>query len=337
MNEPVRIGVIGAGGMGSSHAQGIKTLQRARVAAVSDSDEARGRKLAGDMGVPWFGDYQQMLREGEIDAVSIASPPFMHKEMALAASAAGKHIFCEKPMAVNVADCEAMIQAAQQAGVTLMVGQVLRFLMPFLKVRELVDGGAIGRPIGVEVTRISGGSGGVWSVPWRAHLEQSGGLLMEINAHEIDLLRCLGGDVASVYAEADNYVHPDADYPDLAFVLLRFRNGAIGSLYSSNACPLGETSGKVQGTEGAIRYNGWGKRGSIELRRMRDSEPTVFRLEELDAPPGVAYELDRFAEAVLTGTTPVVTGLDGLKVVEIARAAYTSAKEHRQITLPERD
>ena len=89
MNEPVRIGVIGAGGMGSSHAQGIKTLQRARVAAVSDSDEARGRKLATDMGVPWFGDYQQMLREGEIDAVSIASPPFMHKEMALAAAAAG--------------------------------------------------------------------------------------------------------------------------------------------------------------------------------------------------------------------------------------------------------
>ena len=74
MNEPVRIGVIGAGGMGRSHAQGIKTLQRARVGDVSDSDEARGRKLATDMGVPWFGDYQQMLREGEIDAVSIGQP-----------------------------------------------------------------------------------------------------------------------------------------------------------------------------------------------------------------------------------------------------------------------
>lgn len=335
MQEPVRIGVIGAGGMGSSHAQGIATLQRARVAAVSDSDEARGRKLATDMSVPWYGDYQEMLRAGEIDAVSIASPPFMHKEMALAAAAAGKHIFCEKPMAVNVADCEAMIQAAERAGVTLMVGQVLRFLQPFLKVRELVESGAIGRTVGVEITRVSGG-GSVGTVPWRTRLEQSGGLLMEINAHEIDLLRCLGGDVASVYAEADNYVHPDADFPDLAFVLLRFRNGAIGSLYTSSACPLGQTSGTVQGTEGAIRYNGWGKRGSLELRRMGDSQPTVFRLEDLDAPPGVAYELDRFAEAVLTGTTPVVTGLDGLKVVEIARAAYTSAGEHRPVTLPER-
>jgi len=335
MQEPVRIGVIGAGGMGTSHAQGIRTLQRARVAAVSDSDEARGTKLAAEMGVPWFGDYQQMLREGGIDAVSIASPPFMHKEMALAAAAAGKHVFCEKPMAVNVADCEAMIQAAGQAGVTLMVGQVLRFLQPFLKVRELVDSGAIGRPISAEVTRIGGGDS-AWTVPWRARLEQSGGLLLEINAHEIDLLRCLGGDVASVYAEADNYIHPDADYPDLAFVLLRYRNGGIGCLYSSNASPLGETSGKVQGTEGAIRYNGWGKRGSIELRRLRDTQTTVFRLEDLEAPPGVAYELDRFAEAVLTGTTPVVTGLDGLKVVEIARAAYTSASERRPVLLPER-
>lgn len=335
MNEPVRIGVIGAGGMGSSHAQGIRTLQRARVTAVSDSDEARGRKLATELAVPWFGDYQQMLREGEIDAVSIASPPFLHKEMALAAAAAGKHIFCEKPMAVNVADCEVMIQAAEQAGVTLMVGQVLRFLLPFLKVRELVADGAIGRPISVEITRIGGGDRAA-TVPWRTRLEQSGGLLMEINAHEIDLLRCLGGDVASVYAEADNYIHSDADYPDLAFVVLRFRNGAIGCLYTSNASPLAETSGTVQGTEGAIRYNGWGKRGTIELRRMGAKEPTVFRLEDLEAPPGVAYELDRFAEAVLTGTTPVVTGLDGLKVVQIARAAYTSATEHRPVALPER-
>ncbi|MFI5267929.1 MAG: Gfo/Idh/MocA family protein [Chloroflexota bacterium] len=335
MQEPVRIGVIGAGGMGSSHAQSIQTLQRARVAAVSDSDETRGRKLADEMGVPWFGDYQRMLRDGSIDAVSIASPPFLHTEMALAAAAAGKHIFCEKPMAVNVADCETMIQAAERAGVTLMVGQVLRFLQPFLKVRELVDSGAVGRVIAVEVTRIAGGFGAA-SAPWRQRLEQSGGLLLEINAHEIDLLRCLGGDVASVYAEADNFVHPDADYPDLAFVLLRYRNGGIGCLYSSSASSLGETSGTVQGTEGAIRYNGWGKRGTVEVRRRGDERPTVIRLEELETQPGVAYELDRFAEALLTGKPPIVSGLDGLKVVEIARAAYTSATEHRSLPLPER-
>lgn len=335
VDEPVRIGIIGAGGMGSSHAEAIKTLQRARVAAVADSDEARGRRLAETLAVPWFGAYQQMLADGAIDAVSIASPPFLHKEMALAAAAAGKHIFCEKPMAVNVADCEAMIQAAERAGVTLMIGQVLRFLQPFLKVRELVDSGAIGRVISAEVTRIAGGFGGA-SVPWRERLEQSGGLLLEINAHEIDLLRCLGGDVASVSAEANNYVHPEADYPDLAFVLLRFRSGAIGCLYSSNASLLGETSGTVQGTEGAIRYNGWGKRGTIEVRRKGDTDVTAYRLDELDATPGVAYELDRFAEAVATGTPPIVSGLDGLKVVEIARAAYTAANEHRSVPLPQR-
>ncbi len=321
--------------MGTSHAMAMKTLHRARVVAVADSDEERGRKLAGVIAVPWFADYEQMIEADEIDAVSIASPPFLHKEMAITAAAAGKHIFCEKPMAVNVADCASMIQAAERAGVTLMVGQVLRFLKPFLKVRELVDSGAIGRPIAAKVTRLGGG-GSVWTVPWRARLEQSGGLLLEINAHEIDFLRCLGGDVASVYAEADNFLHPDADYPDLAFVLLRFRNGGIGCLYSSNASPLTETSGKVQGTEGAIRYNGWGKRGTIELQRMSDSQPTVFRLEAIESPPGVAYELDRFAEAVLTGAPPVVSGLDGLKVVEIGRAAYTSASERHPVLLPTR-
>ncbi len=328
------MGVIGAGGMGTSHAVAIKTLQRARVVAVADSDEERGRKLAGAIAVPWFSDYNQMIEADEIDAVSSASPPFLQKEMAITA-AAGKHIFSEKQMSVNVADCEAMIQGAERAGDTLMVGQVLRFLMPFLKVRELVDSGAIGRPIAAAVTRL-GGDGSVWMMPWRARLKQSGGLLLEINAHEIDFLRSLGGDVASVYAEADNFLQPDADYPDLAFVLLRFRNGGIGCRYSSNASPLTETSGKVQGTEVTIRYNGWGKRGTIELQRMSDSQPTVFHLEAIEAPPGVAYELDRFAEAVLTGAPPVVSGLDGLKVVEIGRAAYTSASERRPVLLPTR-
>ena len=336
MEEQVRIGVIGAGGMGTSHAQAIRTLQRARVAAVADSDEARGRKLAGELGVPWFADYAELARSDLIDAVSIASPPFLHKEMALAAATAGKHIFCEKPMAVHVADCEAMIAAAERAQVTLMVGQVLRFLSPFSKVRELVASGAIGEPISAEVTRLSGRGDGAWTAPWRASLESSGGILMEINAHEIDLLRCLCGDVAAVYAEAGNYLHPGADYPDLAFVSLRFRAGAVGCLYSSNASALGGTSGLVQGREGAVRYSGWGKRGSIEWKRFTDTAPTVINLEDLDVPPGVAYELDKFAEAVQTGSAPVVTGLDGLKVVEIARAAYESARTGQRVVLPER-
>ncbi len=119
IQEPIRIGVIGAGGMGTSHAVAMKTLHRARVVAVADSDEERGHKLAGAIAVPWFADYKQMIEADEIDAVSIASPPFLHKEMAITAAAAGKHIFCEKPMSVNVADCEAMIQAAERAGVTL--------------------------------------------------------------------------------------------------------------------------------------------------------------------------------------------------------------------------
>jgi len=336
MAEQLRIGVIGAGGMGTSHARGIQTLSRARVTAVSDTDEERGRKLATEIDVPWVGGYEALLSGDLVDAVTIASPPFMHKEMAVAAARAGKHVFCEKPFAVHVADCEAIIAAASEAKVTLMVGQVLRFLSPFIKVRELVDNGSIGQVISAQVTRVAGGSGGVWSAHWRSRLESSGGLLLEINAHEIDLLRCLGGDVASVYAEAGNYMHPAADYPDLAFVSLRFRGGAVGCLYTSSASALSSTSGAVQGTEGAIRYNGWGNRGTLEWKRFDQKEATVIKLEEVQVPPGVAYELDKFAEAALTGTTPVVTGLDGLKVVEIAWAAYESAKTRQVVTLPER-
>jgi predicted dehydrogenase len=334
--EQLRIAVIGAGGMGTSHARAIQTLPNARLVAVSDTDEERGRKLSEDMEVPWYADYVAMARSDDVHAVSIASPPFLHKDMAVTVAEIGKHVFCEKPMAVHVADCEAIIAAAERAGVTLMVGQVLRFLSPFIKVLELVDSGAIGTPISALVTRLSGRRGGGMSAHWRGSLESSGGILMEINAHEIDLLRCLCGDVASVYAEGGNYLHPQADYPDLAFVSLRFRSGAIGSLYTSSASALGGTSGLIQGSDGAIRYQGWGKQGSIEWKRFDDAQPTVINLADLDYQPGVTHEFQRFAEAALTHTPPVVPGLDGLKVVEIARAAYDSAASGRRIELPQR-
>lgn len=336
MAEKLRVGLIGAGNMGRSHSQGWKLTPNGQITAVCDADEKRGRDLATELGVPWFSDYKELVNGSTIDAVSIATPPFLHREVAIGAAQAGKHVFVEKPMAVEVDECERMIEAAEKAGVTLMVGQVLRFLSPFAKVLELIQAGSIGKPISASVVRISNAVGRDWSAPWRAKTALSGGMLLEINAHELDLLRCIGGDVASVYAAGGNYLHPDADYPDIAFVSLNFASGAVGSLYSSLASSLSETSGHVQGDEGTIRYNGWGTRGTLEWRRFDQEQPTVIALDTVQLPPGVAYELEQFAKAVQTRSAPVVPGLDGLKVVEIAHAAYESARTGRSIKLPKR-
>ena len=189
--EQLQVALIGYKFMGKSHSNAYRQVAHffPDLGAVPVMNTLCGRDRVGveqaarQMG--WQNvatDWKEVVRRPDIDLVDIVTPGDSHAEIAIAAAQAGKHVFCEKPMAVNVADCEAMIQAAGQAGVTLMVGQVLRFLQPFLKVRELVDSGAIGRPISAEVTRIGGGDS-AWTVPWRARLEQSGGLLLEINAH----------------------------------------------------------------------------------------------------------------------------------------------------------
>ncbi|MCL4543915.1 MAG: Gfo/Idh/MocA family oxidoreductase [Chloroflexi bacterium] len=336
MTEIVRIGLIGAGGMGRGHADAVRGLTNAKIVAVAETDEGRGRELAGRLGVPWIRDYHELLLDDAIDAVSIASPPFLHREMVEAAAAAKKHVFCEKPLAPTVADCEVMLAAAEQASITLMVGQVLRYLSPFLKIREIVNSGGIGTPLSAFVTRLSGGRDSSFEIPWRKRLATSGGVLMEINAHELDLLRCLCGDVASVYAEMDNYSHPDHDYCDLAFISLRFRNGAIGLLYSSTTSAIGGTSGLIQGTEGAIRYEGWGRRGRIEWKRYDAAEPVIIDLSTLEARNGYEHEFDLFAQAVLQRTVPEITGLDGLKAVELAEAAYTAGRTRQPLVLPVR-
>ncbi|MCL4540894.1 MAG: Gfo/Idh/MocA family oxidoreductase [Chloroflexi bacterium] len=332
--DTLEIGLIGAGGMGKGHAEAVAQLTNARIAAVAEPDEQRGKPLAEQLDVPWYSDYHLLLEDQRITAISIATPPFLHREVAEAAAAAGKHIFCEKPLAPTVADCEAILKAVSQTQAVFFTGQVLRYLSPFVKVREIVTSGGIGQPISAFIARLSGGRDTSFEVPWRKRLALSGGLLMEVNAHELDLLRCLCGDAVSVYAEMDNFSHPEHDYCDLAFVSIRFQNGAIGSLYSSNTSALGGTNGTIQGSEGAVRYSGWGQRGTIEWKRYDADRPTIIDLSTLNVPRGYVHEFALFVQSVLEKTPPEITALDGLKAVELAEAAYTSGRTRQPVIIP---
>lgn len=330
----LEIGLIGAGGMGRGHAEAVAQLTNARIAAIAEPDEQRGKSLAERFDVPWYPDYHPLLEDQRIQAISIAVPPFLHREVVEAAAAAGKHIFCEKPLAPTVGDCEAILNAVSQARVILFTGQVLRYLSPFVKVREIVAGGGIGQPISAFITRLSGGRDTSFEIPWRKRLALSGGILMEVNAHEFDFLRCLCGDAASVYAEMDNFSHPEHDYCDLAFVTIRFQHGAIGVLYSSNTSAIGGTSGIIQGSEGAVRYRGWGQRGTIEWKRYDTDQPTMIDLSTLDVPNGYIHEFALFVQSVLENTPPEITALDGLKAVELAEAAYRSGRTQQPVVIP---
>ena len=322
----VTLGVIGCGGMGSDLARNAQKLDHATVAVVSDLDESRAKDLAEDIESTYVTDYTELLARDDIDAVLIASPPFMHRQMTEAAAEAGKHVFCEKPMSPTLADCDAMTSAVTEAGVKFQIGHVCRYHGTHGKVRDLVASGDFGAPTTMVVWRIGGGWGD--SHPnWRYKLEESGGTLMEVNAHEIDFMRFVCGDVAKVSAIGGTYVQTRHDYPDVTLVSLQFTSGAVGFLQSGNASAIGGYGGRVDCTEGSIDFPAfWGGGATIDTKRF-DGERDEVAIGDLDFETPVKAEIRAFVDAILNDTDTPITAADGRAIVEVARAAYRSIEE----------
>jgi predicted dehydrogenase len=336
----LQIGLIGCGTMGTSHATQMAKLSELRLAAVCDLDQTKARAAAdaaaqtGNAGVHVHSQIAALLSEPSIPAVIVATPNFTHKQIVLQALAAGKHVFCEKPMALTVADCDEMISAAARLGRKLMVGQVLRLMTVYAAVRRLVAEGTIGTPRVIRVLRTgarSPGRPGAFGAPWRAKRENTGGILFEVHVHEFDLMRSLLGDVAEVSAMAENFYHPERDYEDHVVVTLRFRNGGIGVLEAGGAHAIGGSEGIVTGEKGSIAYDG-GK-NTVVYRLVEEGAQPIDVPVERDAGTGVQSELSSFARWILHDEAPVVTSEDGRRAVQLAEASYRSAQEKRTIPL----
>jgi predicted dehydrogenase len=322
--------------MGRSLGRQLVKMPSARLIGLTDPSAEALSETAVELGAPPYETAEALLDAPDLDAVLIASPGFAHRPLTELAAARGKHVFVEKPMATNTADCDGMMEAVRRAGVTLMVGQVLRYYPCWWKVLELVRAGEIGTPWGVAVSRIGSGWGG-WAQEWRNSLELSGGLLMEVNSHEIDFMCQVGGDVERVYAEADHYDRSDpSDYPDLYFVSLRFRSGAVGMLHSSTVATIPDLSGKVQGSEGTIVYtDGFGPGGEIRVAK-REGDVRTLHVRDIQVEQPVLKELRLFVEAVQQGGAPPITPEEGRRNVAVAEAAYESARSGRPVALTAR-
>ena len=320
MNE-LGIALIGCGGMGRTEARVLKDIPRARLAAVCDVNEAAAREFGEEMGAPHYVNYHDVLALPEVGAVMVTTPNGLHTQIVLDACAAGKHVFCEKPFAITVAECDAMIAAAEAAGVRLMVGHVLRLLPLFQRVIDIFDGGALGRPVAAQITRI--GWLGDPKARYRLRKELTGGLLYDITVHEIDLLHRLCGPTASVYALLDNHVQKQVDYEDDAQLTLRFKGGASGHLFASLASPIGASGGTIVGERGALRYDH--RTGEITYRPAGEEQPVTETVTRADGENGYLRELRSFVEWVLDGKEPLLTAQEGRAAIAVVEAAYRSA------------
>jgi predicted dehydrogenase len=314
----------------------MAALKEIRLAAACDVDEARAKETAEAAGddARVFTSVETLLTQADIPAVIVATPNFTHREIVLAALAAGKDVFCEKPMALTVADCDEMIATARQHGRKLMVGQVLRLITVFATVRRLIDEGLIGQPRAIRILRAgarSAGRAGRSRASWRMQRANTGGLLFEVNVHEFDFMRAVMGEAAEVSGTIENFFHPEQDYEDHAIVTVRFQNGGVGVLEASTAHAIGTTEGIITGEKGSILYN-WGK-NTVAYRLADAGNELIDVPVERDAGRSVQSELASFARWVLHDDAPVVTADDGRRAVQLAEAAYRSAREKRSVTI----
>jgi predicted dehydrogenase len=333
MTDTLYCALIGPGNFGRSLAHALRDDERAQLVGVLGATPDESQAGAATLGGRPFADLDTMLRADDVQAVLIATPSDTHVDLATLAASAGKHVFVEKPMALTVAECDAMIAAAQRTGVALMVGQVQRLFPLLAEVRRLVHEGTIGRPVAMlmerhEVLQRQPGS-------WLQRRAQVGGVLHQSSVHEFDWMRTVLGEVDEVFAHAaPATIQAGLDFPDAMQVSLRFRSGCVATL---NACMTGYVhrhGGVISGTEGSLEFNLVD--GALRWR-TRDGRSDEQRRDDFTfAGHAIATraELRAFIDAALGYAPLLIPGSEGRADIEVIQAALISIADRRPVALP---
>ena len=335
MRKGFRVAVVGAGRCGMVHA--VNASQRVpsvELACVVDTNAEAARRAGAELQVPVYTSLEPILSQPDIDGVIITTPTFTHAAIAVSAASAGKHILCEKPMALSLEECDAMSKAARRAGVVLQVGFVRRSQPEFVEAKCRIDAGEIGAPMIVKsLTRGPG-----LPPAWAQELDRSNGMLAEVNSHDFDCVRWLAGsDIERVYMETANFKGADRGvtapgFYDNAVVSLRFESGALGTI--DGTCPADygyDARVEVLGTHGVLVVGGTRAIPLLEIRARGTGEVPTFRSWPERFEPGYREELRGFAEAARTGADPVAGAADGRAAVAGVLAANRSWHEGRAV------
>jgi 1,5-anhydro-D-fructose reductase (1,5-anhydro-D-mannitol-forming) len=329
--EELRWALIGASDIAKTRMiKAINSQPNSRVAAVFSSNADRAKAYAAENKIPKaYDNLKALLDDPQIDVVYISTTNDLHRDQALAAAAAGKHILCEKPLALSVDDARQMLKAAQAANVVLGTNHHLRNAVTHRTLRKLVKEGAIGKPLAARVFHA------VYLPPrlqgWRlSRPEAGGGVILDITVHDTDTLRfVLDSEVEDVIARSATQGLANGGMEDAVMGVMYFRDGVLAQFHDAFTVKHAPTGLEIHGTEGslfAVNVMTQDPVGRVVLRR--DSEETEIKLD----PPEDLYvhSIRHFNQAVMTGTQPFATGTDGLRSLAVAVAALESSKSGRR-------
>ena len=363
--SPLKVGLIGSGGISRAHMPAyLEYKDDVELTAVCDIREDAAAAYAADAGVDAsavYTDYNQMLREADVEAVDICTIHSTHRDVAVAAAEAGKHVLLEKPMATSLQESREIVEAADNAGVTFMVAQMLRFLPHHHEARRIIQSGELGQIWAARADSWYGaavdGEGRTPDEWWGFDKKlNGGGVLMMVATHQLDLLRFFLGDVRRVTAKwwTDNPIMRNGA-EDRVFATLEFANGAMGTSiasYTSRAPWFYQTV--MLGEEGTIYTappHGGGVVDQHHAPAMvssaaRDGD-AGFRMTESFEPVGNLMELDgmvsednpftneivHFARSIRDGVEPLSSGKQNYNTMEVVHGIYESASKGEPVEL----
>jgi predicted dehydrogenase len=335
-------GIIGAGMIADVHAQAIVSIENAGLIGVCSSDPAKTRKLAEKYNCQAFVNYDEMLRSGEIDIVTVATPSGRHMEPAIEAAQHGKHVLCEKPLDISLERIDQMIEAHEKAGTCLGGIFNYRFNDSVALLKDAVEKGRFGTisyaSVHVPWWRNEEYYSNSWRGTWKL---DGGGALINQSIHMIDMLQYLMGPIHSLQAYTATRGH-SIEVEDTATAIVRFKNGALGGIYGSTASFPGQFRRiEITGTHGTVIQ----EENSFKVWQFADqTEEDLEILNRFNAieggggvsdPAAIAYQphqknIAAFIQSIETGRPFAINGAEARKAVEIVLAIYASAKDEKQ-------
>lgn len=359
MSAQVRTALIGCGKVGDTHALALASLNESRLVAVFDPDPARAAAFAARYNCRAYSHLDDLFAAGDVQMASICTPHPTHPELALACARAGVHALVEKPMAVDLQNCDRMIAAAEQAGTLLGVISQRRLYEPVVRVRQAILEGKIGRPVLAELSVLGWRDQAYYLTdPWRGTWAgEGGGVMLTQTTHHIDIFQWLMGPLSELFGYWGNLNHPYVEVEDTAAALVRFQNGGLGTVLLSNSQKPGlyakihihgenGASVGVQTDGGAPFISGittavepplndlWTVPGEEHLLETWQAEDRA-RCEQIN--PMLYYhrlQIQDFLQAILENRPPAVDGREGRKLVEIFTAVYRSQRDGQPVRFP---
>ena len=332
-NGTVKFGIIGFGAIGPRHKEKIDDNEQAELIAVCDIDEKRLEPLSGNC-VKVFKDYREMLKLKAIDVISICTPNHLHAEMTTEALKAGKHVLCEKPMALTSKECKIMVHTALRENKKLFIVKQNRYNPPVMSVKRLIDDKKLGKVYYIVVNCFWNRSNGYYANSnWKGSRIKDGGALFTQFSHFVDLILMFGGSVESVYTMAHNFNHPEIEIEDTGVVSLKFSDGTIGSINFTNCAYRKNMEGSITifAEKGTIKIGGQ-YLNKLEYQQIEGEAITDL---EISAKPNDYGDYqgsmsnhdkvyDNVIDSLTNGGKVAVSGIEGMWTTEVIEAAYKS-------------